>query len=132
MRSHAEQQAFLDDNPFPGVVTTLRKDGSPHTTVVWVDARDGVAFNTKKGNAKDEQLRVDPRLSLIVVNPQNPWHWVAVEGTATITEEGADAQIDALAKKYIGKDTYPWHNPAETRVTVNVAIEHVDSTGFDG
>ncbi len=128
----AEQQAFLDDNPFPGVVTTLRKDGSPHTTVVWVDARDGVAFNTKKGNAKDEQLRADPRLSLIVVNPQNPWHWVAVEGTATITEEGADAQIDALAKKYIGKDTYPWHNPAETRVTVNVAIEHVDSTGFDG
>ena len=72
----AEQQAFLDDNPFPGVVTTLREDGSPHTTVVWVDARDGVAFNTGKGNAKDEQLRVDPRVSLIVVNPQNPWHWV--------------------------------------------------------
>ena len=126
------QQAFLDDNPFVGVVTTLREDGSPHTTVVWVDARDGVAFNTARGNAKDEHLQADARLSLIVVDPGNPWHWVSVDGTATLTEEGADDQIDALAKKYLDKDSYPFRDPAETRVTVKLAIENVDSTGFDG
>ena len=128
----AEQQAFLDENPFVGVVTTLRADGSPHTTAVWVDASDGVSFNTARGNAKDEHLQADPRVSLMVVDPGDPWHWVSVDGTATMTEEGADAQIDALAKKYLGKDSYPFRDPAETRVTVKLAIENVDSTGFDG
>jgi PPOX class probable F420-dependent enzyme len=126
------QQAFIDDNPFVGVVTTLREDGSPHATVVWVDGRDGVSFNTARGNAKDEHLQTDARLSLMVVDPGNPWHWVSISGTGTITEDGADAHIDALAKKYLGKDSYPWHDPAKTRITVRVAIERVDSTGFDG
>jgi PPOX class probable F420-dependent enzyme len=125
------QQAFLDDNPFVGVVTTMREDGSPHTTVVWVDGRDGVSFNTARGHAKEEHLRADARLSLMVVDPGNPWHWVSISGTGTITEEGADAQIDALSKKYLGKDSYPWRDPAETRITVRVAVEKVDSTGFD-
>ena len=124
--------AFIHENAFVGVVTTLREDGSPHTTVVWVDGRDGVSFNTARGNAQDEHLQADPRVSLMVVDPGNAWHWVSVDGTATLTEDGADAQIDALAKKYLDKDSYPFRNPAETRVTVKLAIENVDATGFDG
>lgn len=128
----AEQQAFIHENAFVGVITTLREDGSPHTTVVWVDGRDGVSFNTARGNAKEGHLQADPRLSLTVVDPGNAWHWVSVDGTATLTDEGADDQIDALAKKYLDKDSYPFHDAAETRVSVKLAIENVDSAGFGG
>jgi PPOX class probable F420-dependent enzyme len=127
-----EQRQFLDENPFVGVATTLRDDGSPHSTVVWVDVDDGkVSFNTARGRAKPEHLEHDPRASVLVVDPGNAYKWVSVSGHARLTEEGADAQIDKLAKKYIGKDEYPWRNPAETRVKVLIEPEKVDASGFD-
>jgi hypothetical protein len=67
-----------------------------------------------------------------VVDPNDPYKWVAVSGSAELTEEGADAQIDKLAKKYLGQDEYPWRNPAETRVSVRITPEKVDSAGFGG
>ena len=127
-----EQRQFVDDNPFVGVVTTLRDDGSPHSTVVWVDVEDGkVSFNTARGRAKPEHLEHDPRASLLMVDPNDTYKWVAVSGHAEMTEEGADAQIDKLAKKYIGKDEYPWRNPTETRLKVLIEPEKVDASGFD-
>jgi PPOX class probable F420-dependent enzyme len=126
------ERQFLDENPFVGTVTTLREDGSPHSTVVWVDVEDGkVSFNTAQGRAKPRHLERDPRASVLVVDPNNPYKWVAVSGRAEMTEEGADPQIDKLAKKYLGKDEYPWRNPEETRVKVLIEPEHVDATGFD-
>ena len=123
---------FLDENPFVGTVTTLREDGSPHSTVVWVDVEGGkVSFNTARGRAKWEHLESDPRASLLVVDPNDAYKWVAVSGPAELTEEGADAQIDKLAKKYIGQETYPWRNPEETRVKVLIEPEKVDASGFD-
>ena len=128
-----DQRRFLDENPYVGVVTTLRQDGSPHSTIVWVDVEDGkVSFNTARGRAKPNHLERDPRASLLVVDPNNPYKWVAVSGHAELTEDGADAQIDKLAKKYIGKDEYPWRSPTETRVKVLIEPEHVDASGFDG
>jgi PPOX class probable F420-dependent enzyme len=125
------QREFLEQ-PFVGAVTTLRADGSPHATVVWVDVdSDVVMFNTAVGRAKERHLRRDPRAALIVVDPQNAYRWLAVDGTAELTTEGADAQIDKLAKKYLGKDEYPWRNPAEQRITVRIRPEHVEATGFD-
>ena len=127
-----EQRQFLDRNPFVGTVTTLRPDGSPHSTVVWVDVEDGkVSFNTALGRAKPRHLEHDPRASILVIDPNDPFKWVAVEGHVEVTEEGADEQIDKLAKKYIGKDTYPWRNPAETRLKVLIEPELVDAAGFD-
>ncbi|MFL5952173.1 MAG: PPOX class F420-dependent oxidoreductase [Gaiellaceae bacterium] len=127
-----QQEQFLDENPFVGVVTTLRQDGSPHSTVVWVDVEDGKpSFNTALGRAKPNHLQRDARASLLVVDPSNAYKWVAVSGRAELTEDGADAQIDKLAKKYIGKDEYPWRNPAETRVKVLIEPEKVDASGFD-
>ena len=124
---------FLDESPNVGVATTLREDGSPHSTIVWVDVEDGkVSFNTARGRAKSKHLERDPRASLLMVDPNNAWKWVAVSGPAELTEEGADAQIDKLAKKYLGKDEYPWRNPAETRVSVRITPERVDSAGFGG
>jgi PPOX class probable F420-dependent enzyme len=126
------QRRFLDENAFVGTVTTLRPDGSPHSTVVWVDVEDGkVSFNTALGRAKPRYLERDPRASLLVVDPEDPYKWVAVSGHVELTEEGADGQIDKLAKKYIGQDEYPWRNPAETRVKVLIEPEKVDASGFD-
>jgi PPOX class probable F420-dependent enzyme len=127
-----KQKQFLADNPFVGTVTTLREDGSPHSTVVWVDVEDGkVSFNTARGRAKPRHLEHDPRASLLMVDPSNSFKWVAVSGHTELTEEGADAQIDKLAKKYLGKDEYPWRNPEETRVKVLIEPEKVTASGFD-
>ena len=128
-----DQKQFLDENPYVGVVTTLRDDGSPHSTIVWMDVDDGkVSFNTARGRAKDRHLQKDPRISAVVVDPNNAYKWVAITGRAEMTEDGADAQIDKLAKKYIDKDEYPWRSPTETRVKVLIEPEKVDATGFDG
>jgi PPOX class probable F420-dependent enzyme len=128
-----KHKQFLEENPYVGTVTTLRDDGSPHSTVVWVDVEDGkVSFNTARGRAKERQLSKDPRASLLVLDPNDPYKWVAVSGPAELTEEGADPQIDKLAKKYLGKDEYPFRNPEETRVKVLIEPEKVDSAGFDG
>jgi len=123
---------FLDENPYVGVATTLREDGSPHSTIVWVDVEgDKVSFNTALGRAKPKHLEHDPRASVLMVDPNDSFKWVAVSGPAEVTEEGADAQIDKLAKKYLGKDEYPWRNPQETRVKVLIEPEKVDASGFD-
>jgi PPOX class probable F420-dependent enzyme len=126
------QRAFLNDNPFPGVVTTLRADGSPHSTVVWIDTDgDVVRFNTALGRAKQKHLARDARVSVVVIDPADQYRWVGITGTTELTEEGADAHIDRLAKKYLDADSYPFRNPAETRLTVNISVEKVDGQGFD-
>lgn len=122
---------FLEQ-PYVGTVTTLRQDGSPHSTIVWVDVDDdGLSFNTASGRAKPRHLERDPRISLLVVDPENTYRWVSVSGTAELTTEGADGQIDRLAKKYLGEDEYPWRKPEEQRIKVRINPEHVDSYGFD-
>jgi PPOX class probable F420-dependent enzyme len=127
-----QQRAFVRDNPFPADVTTLRRDGSPHSTVVWIDEVDGeVWFNTAVGRAKERHLRRDPRVSVLVLDPANQYRWVAVSGTATLHREGADEHIDKLAKKYLGQDRYPWHDPNQQRIIVRIRPDHIDSTGFD-
>ena len=98
------QRAFLE-NPYIGIVTTLRPDGSPHSTPLWVDVDDdGVSVNTAWPRAKPRYLAADPRVSLVVVDPAHELRWLGITGTATLTEEGANDQIDRLARKYRGHD----------------------------
>jgi PPOX class probable F420-dependent enzyme len=124
------ERAFLE-YPFVGVVTDLRPDGSPHSTIVWVDVDDqGVSFNTAWPRAKPRYLSADPRVSLTVVDPGDPYRWIAISGTAELVDEGANDQIDRLAKKYVGRDTYPWHKPDERRVTVRVSPTRIESRGL--
>ena len=132
MKTLDDKARMFLDQPFVGEVTTLRADGSPHTTVVWVDVdTDEVIFNTAVGRAKERHLRNDPRISLIVVDPENPYRWVSVSGKAELDTTGADDEIDKLAKKYLGQDEYPWRNPEEERITVKIRPEHVEATGLD-
>jgi len=108
-------------------LATLRRDGSPHVTPVWVDF-DGthVRFNTARGRAKTEHLAREPRVGLSIQDPDNPYRYVEIRGrVAAMTEDGADAHIDALAKKYIGQDRYPWRQPGEVRVMVKILPERV-------
>jgi PPOX class probable F420-dependent enzyme len=126
-----EYREFLD-NPYYAVVTTLRPDGSPHNTVVWVDVDENgvLGFNTSIGRAKERHLRNDPRVAVMVVNPANAYHWVSVSGTGELTTEGGDAHIDSLSNKYLGKD-YPYRQPGEQRVSIRVHPDRIEATGFD-
>jgi PPOX class probable F420-dependent enzyme len=126
------QRAFVQDNPFVGTVTTLRADGSPHSTVVWVDVNDEVVLlNTARGRAKTRHVLGDPRVSVLVIDPQDAYKWVSVSGTAELVDEGADAHIDKLAKKYLDADSYPFRKPDEQRVIVRITPEKTDSSGFE-
>lgn len=121
----AQAKLFLDKNF--GVLATIREDGTPNVTPVWVDW-DGrnIVFNTSYGRAKDLHLRRDPRCTILVVNPNDPYDWVSVTGTAIeITEDGAEAHIDKLAMKYEGVEKYPYLLPGERRVKVTVRPDRV-------
>jgi PPOX class probable F420-dependent enzyme len=127
-----EKQLEFLENPYVGVVTTLRPDGSPQSTVVWVDVVDGIpSFNTALGRKKPQNLENDPRAALLVIDPNDAYKWVAVDGRTELTTDGADPQIDKLAKKYLGKDEYPFRNPEEQRVSVRIVPERVTASGLD-
>ena len=126
------QIAFVRDNPFVGVLTNLRPDGSPHSSVVWVDADDsGISVNTAHGRAKPRNVALDGRVALLVVNPGNPYQWVSLNGTGTLSDDGADTQIDKLAKKYLGEDVYPWRAEGERRVAIRISPSRVESQGIE-
>jgi PPOX class probable F420-dependent enzyme len=112
------------------VVTTLRPDGSPQSTVVWVDLDDdGVpTFNTARGRAKPANLENDARVSMLVVKGDDFYTWVSIDGRAELTTEGAHEQIDALSRKYDGE---PWkYRDGEERIKVRVLPERVASYGL--
>ena len=124
------QLEFLEQ-PYLGIVTTLREDGSPHNTVVWVDVDDGTpSFNTAYGRAKPTNLERDSRVALTVMDPADPYKWLAVDGRAALTIDGADEQIDKLAKKYTGADEYQNRVEGQQRVKVRIAPAHVTATGL--
>jgi PPOX class probable F420-dependent enzyme len=108
-------------------VATLRSDGAVHGVPVWVDIEDGLpVLNTAEGRAWPKNLERDPRLTLTVPNSENPYEYVEIRGqVAERTHEGADEHIDALAKKYLGQDTYPYRQPGERRLIIRVDPQHV-------
>lgn len=112
-------------------VSTLRSDGTIHGVPVWVDVQDGVpVVNSAEGRAWVRNLERDPRVTLTVQNLENPYEYVEIRGrVAERTHDGADAHIDALAKKYLGQDSYPYRQPGEQRVLIRVDAEHATVHG---
>jgi PPOX class probable F420-dependent enzyme len=103
-------------------LATLMPDGSPQVTPVWVDF-DGthVLVNSARGRQKDKNMQKNSRVALSILDPDNPYRYLEVRGTVeAITEDGADAHIDKMAKKYMGKDTYPYRRPDEVRVVFKI------------
>lgn len=112
-------------------LATLNADGTPQVTPVWFDW-DGsrLRINTAKGRLKDKNLRRAPAVALSIMDPDNPYRYVQVKGrVAAVTESGADAHIDALSKKYLGQDRYPYRKPGEVRVIFTIAPDRVQTMG---
>jgi PPOX class probable F420-dependent enzyme len=123
--------ADLLDKPAFGNLGTLMKDGSPQVTPVWVDY-DGkhVRINSAKGRVKDKNIRRDPRVSIALQDPANPYRYLEIRGRVVeITEDGADEHINKLSQKYLGKPVYPFRRPEEVRVLYKIAPEKVSSMG---
>ncbi|MGD0833752.1 MAG: PPOX class F420-dependent oxidoreductase [Candidatus Dormibacteria bacterium] len=120
-----DQVALLREKVIAHVATTM-PDGSPQVTPVWVDTDgEAVIFNTAKGRVKYRNLVRDPRVAISVTDKQNDYRGVVVRGRAELIDEGADAHIDKLAKKYRDLDTYPNRQPGEQRVIVRVVPERI-------
>ena len=129
MAALTDEQARLLEEPNFATVGTLNSDGSAQLTVVWIDW-DGaqVLFNTAAGRAKPRNLERDPRVSVLGVDREDGYRWLAVRGSAKLTTEGADEHIDKLARKYTGEGWQP--KPGEQRLLVRVRPEHVSAYGF--
>jgi PPOX class probable F420-dependent enzyme len=103
-------------------LATVMPDGSPQVTPVWFDYTNGlVRVNTAKGRVKQRNMKEGSPVALSIMDPDNPYRYIQVRGKVTrMTEAGADAHIDSLAKKYLGKDKYPFAQPGEVRVTYEI------------
>ena len=123
----------LIERPVLANVATVDASGRPQLTPVWIDLEgDELVFNTAKGRAKDTNLEKNPYVAVSVVDPDDQYNVVVVRGSAEPTEEGADAHIDKLAKKYLGVDTYPMRRPDEVRVKYKVHADHIVMQSQDG
>lgn len=112
-------------------LATLMPDGRPQVTPVWCDY-DGshVIVNSAKGRRKDLNMRAEPRVSLAIIDPDNPYRYLEVRGQVTeITEAGADEHIDKMAKKYLNADKYPNRRAGEVQVIYKIKPEHCTSMG---
>jgi len=124
--SHAD----LLKRPTFANLATLNADGSPQVTPVWVDF-DGthVLVNTARGRVKAKNLAREPRVALAIADPENPYRYLGIQGRVVeLTEAGADAHMDKMANRYIGKD-YPFRAPGEVRVIARIAPEKVHTNG---
>lgn len=112
-------------------LATLMSDGSPQVTPVWFDSEGSyIRINTAKRRVKDKNMRRDRRVALSIQDPDNPYRYLAVQGKVVeITEAGADDHIDALAKKYLDKDKYPFRQPGEVRVIYKIQPEKASTMG---
>ena len=119
-----KKKAFAD-------LATVMADGSPQVTPVWFDYANGaIRVNTAKGRVKSRTLRPGAAVALAIMDPDNPYRYVQIRGRVrSATEQGADAHIDALAKKYLGKDTYPFRQPGEVRVMFEIEPVAVSGMG---
>ena len=116
----------LVERPVIANVATVDHEGRPQVTPVWIDLDgDDLVFNTAKGRIKTVNLDKNPHVAVSIVDPDNSYNVVVVRGTVEGTEEGADAHIDSLAKKYLDVDTYPMRKPGEVRVIYRVHADKV-------
>lgn len=115
----------LQDKAY-GHVVTFGAGGRPQVTMVWLDVEgDEVLFNTAEGRMKPRNLRSDPRVIISVQDRNEPQAYMVIHGTATVTEAGADAHIDKLAKRFLGVDKYPFRQPGEKRLIVRVKVDRI-------
>ncbi len=113
-----------------GHVMTYNPSGTPQLTMVWMDVDgDQPTFNTARGRIKPRNLENDSRIVVSVQDPENPQSYACFYGKATVTEDGADAQIDDLAGRFLGLDNYPFRQEGEVRVRVLIDVDKIGGVG---
>jgi PPOX class probable F420-dependent enzyme len=110
-------------------IGTLSKDGSPHVTPVWAEMVDDlILINTFESSAKNKHITNDKRIALSVVEQNNPFNMVSIEGRVIEqTAEGADEHLKRLAKKYLGIGRYYYRKPAHKRIILKIKPEKIMS-----
>ena len=121
----SEKAKALLDGKALGMLGLVSEDGTSQVTPMWI-TRDGdtPVFNTVESRPKARTMRRDPRVTLTIVDPEDSYSYVELRGRVEF-EEGPIAfdTIDALAKKYIGQDSYPWNQPGDVRVNCRMVVE---------
>lgn len=111
-------------------IATVMADGSPQVTPVWFDYTNGkIRINTARGRVKARNMKVGAKVALAIIDPDNPYRYVGIRGpVVSESEQGADAHIDSLSKKYLGQDKYPFREPGQVRVIYEIdpASVHVN------
>jgi PPOX class probable F420-dependent enzyme len=122
---------LLTDKKAFANLATIMKDGSPQVTPVWFDYTNGrIRVNTAKGRVKARNMTVGSHVALSILDPDNAYRYLQVRGTVTdVSEAGGKEHIDSLAKKYLGKDVYPWHNASDVRVIYEIEPLSVQAMG---
>ena len=119
-----------DKKAFAHVATVLNS-GKPQVTPVWFDYTNSkIRINTATGRVKHKTMQMGKWIALSIQDPDNAYRYIQIRGPITkITQQGADAHIDSLAKKYLGQDKYPFRRPDEERVMYEIAPESVQTMG---
>jgi PPOX class probable F420-dependent enzyme len=125
-----DEAKHLFENKDFAHIATLNSDGSPQVSAVWVGLDgDNVTFNTAEGRLKTKNLQRDERVAISIAAAENPYENLIIQGKVVeMTHDGADEDIDALAKRYLDADSYPFRQPGEERVIVKIAPEKVNHT----
>ena len=127
-------EKFLDllteKKAFANLATTMA-DGSPQVTPVWFDyTNDVVRVNTAKGRVKARTMREGAKVAMSILDPDNAYRYIQIRGhVSSVTEAGADAHIDSLAQKYLGKDKYPYSQPGDVRVIYEITPDATQVMG---
>jgi PPOX class probable F420-dependent enzyme len=109
-------------------VATINADGSPQVSAIWIGLDDDlVTFNTAEGRLKTKNLHRNPDVAISITNQENPYENLILQGKVVeMTADGADDDIDALAKRYLDADSYPFRQPGEERVIVKIEPQKVN------
>ena len=128
MAAIPDEAKHLFENKDFAHVATLNADGSPQNSAVWIGLDgDLVTFNTAEGRLKTKNVARDGRVAISVVNQENPYENLIIQGKVVeLAHDGADDDIDALAKRYLDADSYPFRQPGEERVIVKIEPEKVN------
>ena len=115
---------LIDSRTF-ATIATINPDGSPQNSVIWVKREDDtVVFSTILGRRKTRNMERDPRVSILLFDPQDPYVYVEIRGQVSMTKDGGPELIQELSQRYDGKP-FTEKNPANVRVVCRVTTTKV-------
>ena len=108
-------------------LATLKNNGSPHVTPVWIDRVDNtILVNVSENRLKLKNMKNDKRIALSIVNHNDSYEWASIIGEVIdITNINADIHLDKLSQKYLGLSQFPWKQKGEIRIIVKIAPKTV-------